>query len=101
MLVKQKIKYIQSLGQKKFRDETGMFIAEGPKLVKELLDTDASAVKEVYALKDWMEENKRSLENTTAVEITEIELERISQLATPNKVVAVMQQYDSAAPVMV
>ncbi len=101
MLIKQKIKYIQSLGQKKFRDETGMFIAEGPKLVKELLDTNAPAVKEVYAVKDWIDENKRSLEHTAVIEITGIELEKISQLTTPHKVVAIVQQYDAKAPVMV
>ena len=38
MLSKAKLKYIQSLGQKKSRDEEGVFIAEGPKLVKELLE---------------------------------------------------------------
>ena len=42
MLVKQKIKYIQTLGQKKFRQQEGLFIAEGPKLVKELLEADAA-----------------------------------------------------------
>jgi RNA methyltransferase, TrmH family len=93
MLVKQKIKYIQTLGQKKFRQQEGLFIAEGPKLVKELLEADAAAVKEVYAIKDWMDDNQQLLNKTVVTEITEIELERISQLTTPNKVVAIVQQY--------
>ena len=88
MLVKQKIKYIQTLGQKKFREEEGLFIAEGPKLVKELLEADAASVKEVYALQDWIDENKKSLNKTVIIAISEIELERISQLTTPNKVLA-------------
>ena len=33
MLVKSQVKYIQSLGHKKFRDADGVFIAEGPKIV--------------------------------------------------------------------
>ena len=33
MLGKSQAKYIQSLGQKKVRDEEGVFIAEGPKIV--------------------------------------------------------------------
>ena len=37
MLVKSKVKYIQSLGQKKFREEEQVFIAEGPKIINELL----------------------------------------------------------------
>ena len=39
MLLKSQVKYIQSLGHKKFRDEEGVFIAEGPKIVNELLFT--------------------------------------------------------------
>jgi len=95
MLVKQKVKYIQSLGQKKFRQEEGLFIAEGPKLVKELLEADATSVKEVFAVKEWMEENKKLISKTETTEISEIELEKISQLVTPNKVVAIVQQYDA------
>ena len=37
MITKNQVKYIQSLGQKKSRDEENCFIAEGPKLVNELL----------------------------------------------------------------
>lgn len=93
MLVKQKVKYIQTLGQKKFRDQEGLFIAEGPKLVKELLEADTASVKEIFAVKDWIEDNKAVLSKTIFTEITEIELEKISQLTTPNKVVAIVQQY--------
>lgn len=93
MLVKQKIKYIQTLGQKKFRQEEGLFIAEGPKLVKELLEADAAAVQEVYGLNDWIEENASLLAKTTVTTITETELERISQFSTANKVLAIVQQY--------
>ena len=94
MLVKQKIKYIQTLGQKKFREQEGLFIAEGPKLVKELLEADAIAVKEVYALKEWVDNNPVLSANIIITEISEQELEKISQLATPNKVLAIVQQYE-------
>ena len=40
MLVKSQVKYIQSLGHKKFRDADGVFVAEGPKIVSELLQSD-------------------------------------------------------------
>ena len=40
MLVKSQVKYIQSLGHKKFRDADGVFVAEGPKIVNELLESD-------------------------------------------------------------
>ena len=94
MLVKQKVKYIQTLGQKKFRQQEGLFIAEGPKLVKELLEADASMVKEVLAVKEWITDNEKILVKTAITEITETELERISQLTTPNKVLAIVRQFD-------
>ncbi len=101
MLVKQKVKYIQTLGQKKFRQQEGLFIAEGPKLVAELLEADAGSVKEVYAVKDWLDEHQKLLHKTAVTEITEIELEKISQLTTPNKVVAIVQQYGVNEPIIV
>lgn len=100
MLVKSKVKYIQSLGQKKPRDEAGVFIAEGPKLVKELLETTAGSIEEIYALQEWIEENKKLLTKTSVVEISEQELERISQLNTPNKVVAIVKKFSAGAPII-
>ncbi|MBI5856786.1 MAG: RNA methyltransferase [Sphingobacteriales bacterium] len=95
MLVKQKAKYIQTLGQKKFRQQEGVFIAEGPKLVKELLEENKAAVKEIYALKDWIDENKKLLAKTEITEITAAELEKISQLSTSNKVLALVKQFET------
>ena len=37
MLSKSKIKLIRSLEHKKFRNETGLFLAEGDKLVRDIL----------------------------------------------------------------
>ncbi|MBL0131907.1 MAG: hypothetical protein IPP43_12995 [Chitinophagaceae bacterium] len=98
MLVKSKIKDIQTLGQKKFREQEGLFIAEGPKVVSELLESGSGNVKEVFALKDWIGENKKLLSKTTVTEISEKELERISGLTTPNKVLAIVQQFDRRTP---
>ena len=57
MITKNKVKYIQSLGQKKSRDEENCFIAEGPKLVNELLTASNCRVVQVFALKEWINEN--------------------------------------------
>lgn len=98
MLVKSKVKYIQSLGQKKFRQQEGVFVAEGPKLVKELLTEHSDSVVEVFALKNWIDENKRVTINCNLSEITEAELEKISQLTTPNQVVAVVKHFNTIKP---
>ena len=100
MLVKQKIKYIQSLGQKKFREQEGLFIAEGPKIVKELLQADNANINELYAIKEWINENKEITSNNEVVEVTPIELEKISQLTTPNKVVAVVKQFNEEVKIV-
>ncbi|MEO5945768.1 MAG: RNA methyltransferase [Chitinophagaceae bacterium] len=93
MLAKSKLKYIQSLGQKKFREQEGLFIAEGPKLVNDLLEMKNAAIQEIFALKEWIEDNKKVAYSNSVVETTAIELEKISQLSTPNQVMAVIRQF--------
>lgn len=99
MLSKLKIKYIQTLGQKKFREEERLFIAEGPKLLKELILTTNTVVKEIYALKEWIETSPVIQKGTTITEVTEQELEKISQLTTPNQVLALVHQYEQRGSV--
>lgn len=91
MLSKTQVKYIQSLGHKKCRDEEGLFIAEGPKIAAELLKAGNCAVKQVYAVKDWIIENEIK-KTTSTIEVTAEELERISQLKTPNQVLLVAEK---------
>jgi TrmH family RNA methyltransferase len=94
MLGKAKAKYIQSLGQKKYRDEEGLFIAEGPKIVADLLLSAPGYVKEIYAVKEWLKENKDHPRKKVFIEVSEDELEKLSQLKTPNQVVAVIKKFD-------
>src|SRR5579871_999975 len=92
MLVKLKIKYIQSLGQKKFRDAEGVFIAEGPKIIKELLASENTRLINVFAVEEWMETNRSLIKNFSSddiVKISDSELERISFLQTPNQVLGI------------
>lgn len=93
MLVKSKLKYIQSLGQKKFRQQEGLFIAEGPKLINELLAMKSSGIIEIYALKEWIDIHKQEVDKYVVVAISEKELEKISQLTTPNQVLAIVKQF--------
>jgi TrmH family RNA methyltransferase len=96
MLSKSQVKYIQSLGHKKCRDEEGFFIAEGPKIATELLKARNCVVKQVYAVNDpitigWINENEIK-KGTTIIEITAEELERISQFKTPNRVLLIAEK---------
>jgi len=91
MLSKTKVKYIQSLGQKKFRQSEMLFIAEGIKIVEELISEIPDLIVEVFAIQEWVEPQKKINAKIPITEITQQELERISQLTTPNKVLAIIK----------
>ena len=95
MLDKSKIKYIQSLGQKKVRDEEGVFIAEGPKIIAELLASADANILQLYALHDWIEANRNDCNGVEIIEIDENDLTKISQLTTPNKVLALVKKQET------
>jgi RNA methyltransferase, TrmH family len=90
MLSKNQIKLITSLKWKKFRDQHQLFIAEGTKVVPELLKSDFN-IHSIYATKTWIRDNNYLFQNITELanliyEIDQNELEKITQLTTPNEV---------------
>jgi len=90
MLNKSEVKYIQSLSQKKFRDEEGVYLVEGPKIVGEALVAPQLGIRKVYALKEWLELNTELCKNIDCEIVADFELEKISQLKTPNQVLAIV-----------
>jgi TrmH family RNA methyltransferase len=80
-------KFVNSLWQKKYRTERGLFIIEGIKMVEELIQSDYE-VSEIYATSIWIENNP----SVECSEISEKELKSISSLKTPNEVLAVVKQ---------
>jgi TrmH family RNA methyltransferase len=95
MLVKSQVKYIQSLSQKKFRDDEGLFVAEGPKIINDLLAGHPDLMHSLFATEDWFSANQ-TLVPPSASALTHIisrqELERISFLTTPNEVLAIFRK---------
>jgi TrmH family RNA methyltransferase len=92
MLGKSQAKYIQSLGQKKVRDEAGLFIAEGPKIVSEILTMAKDEVVQLFALEEWITQNVKACAGIDTIPVSEIELGKISQMTTPNKVLATVRK---------
>ena len=89
MISLSKIKLIKSLEQKKFRDETGLFIAEGTKLVLDLLSVFQCSI--LVGTHDWLSENK----DVTATEVIEIEAREFSKISgqkSPQGVLAVFKK---------
>lgn len=95
MLNKTHTKYIQSLHHKKFRDELGEFIAEGPKVVLELLDSREFVCIYIVAVESWMEAHQQQLQQYPGPQlmaVKDFELEKISLLTTAHQVLAVFKK---------
>lgn len=93
MLSKAKIKLINQLSQKKYRQQTGLFIAEGHKTVEDMMGYFTTEY--LYYTSDYSG-NKNANESC---EVTYDELKKISRLETPQNVLAVfkMPVYEGVA----
>jgi TrmH family RNA methyltransferase len=99
MLSKKLVKDIQSLGRKKHREETGLFVAEGPKTVLELLDLIPGQIETVIATEEWSTGHRSKLQPFPLITVPEKDLEKITQLQTPNEVLIVAKQLRTIRPV--
>jgi TrmH family RNA methyltransferase len=99
MLSRNQAKYLQSLRLGKFRELNRAFIAEGLKLVDELMNSNFR-IHIIYATPTWIESHQRIIARQEFViqELTEDELKKISSLVTPNEVLAVVGYPDPAIP---
>lgn len=83
MITKAEIRLIRSLDDKRARSESGLFVAEGEKLIAELR-TSHLRVRRIFALEGIFRE-----EGATVV--TPAEMERISHLKTPSNSLALVE----------
>ena len=94
-LSKNKIKYIHSLELKKIRKEERVFLAEGPKLVGDLLGHFPCCF--LAATASWIQEHPDLRVNEIA-EVSQEDLSRASLLKTPQQVLAVFEQPQYTLP---
>jgi TrmH family RNA methyltransferase len=92
MLSKNQIKYINSLQQKKFRQEYQSFIVEGAKSVLELLRSDFE-IENLFVTNDFYKENESLLEKQPlrAEIVSQAELERIGLFSSNNAATATVK----------
>jgi TrmH family RNA methyltransferase len=83
MVAKSQLKFIKSLHQKKYRSRHGLFLAEGVKLVGDLLKAGWPPLS-LYAT-----ENLPDFPDATS--ISETQLKSVSTLVQPNKVLGVFE----------
>lgn len=99
MISKNQIKQVKALHLKKFRDEEGLFIAEGVKIVSEIIHFRPEMIECLFATEQFLQDNKASLGQVkNLVTITDSELERISTLQTPNQVLSVCKKFPVQNP---
>jgi TrmH family RNA methyltransferase len=83
-MTKAEIQFVRSLADKRMRDSEGLFIAEGDKLVEEILSSGLT-VRSLYTT-----HRDSTLRGATLIERSE--MERISQLKSANTTLAVVEQ---------
>ena len=90
MITKKEILFIKELQSKEIRNDVGMFIAEGPTIVNDLLKRGIEYYK-IYSTVDYP-----FLYNIPSVEIITVkDLERISSMKTPNSILGIFYQKPS------
>ncbi len=94
MISKAKTKYIHALQLKKNRTAERKFVAEGPKVVGDLIGTASPTL--VVATETWLADHGQALDSNTEVcEVTEEELKKVSFQQHPQQVLAVFPMYDA------
>ena len=92
MISKAKIKYIRSLELKKNRLADNVFVAEGPKVVGDLLRVMRARL--IVATQEWMSCNESECHGAEIIEVSADELRKVSFLQTPQDVLAVFNMPD-------
>lgn len=99
MISKGQIKQVKALHLKKFRDEQGLFIAEGVKIVSEIIHSHPSMIEHLFATDQFIKANASVLgKSEKTVSVNDAELERISTLQTPNQVLVVCKKFPKQNP---
>ena len=96
VISKSDIKLIRSLAIKKYRAKHGLFVAEGEKIISEMLRDEYNRtryrIRSIFSTDDW--EPPVQTQQTTfpqIVHISDKELKQCSLLSTPNKVLAIVE----------
>lgn len=99
MLTKNDIKFFKSLEKKRERDLNHLFVAEGSKLVIDIIRCGGE-VDEIFCTSSWISEQRDliSKHQLTPIIVSPSEMERITGLSSPSPVAAQFHQPDVSAP---
>ena len=88
MVSKNQIKLITGLHQKKFRNAHKLFVAEGVKVIRELLDSNFTS-EYLFATEPVFD----AVKGIEIIRISDNDLKKISALTVPNNCLAVFDRY--------
>jgi len=89
---KNKIKMIRSLADKKSRDEQGLFVAEGEKIISEMLRSNYP-IDALLASEDWIKANETRLTQVREVFAADEDIfKKVSNQSTPCEILAVVKK---------
>ena len=98
MLSHNQLKYFSSLRNKKFREEYGRFLAEGEKVVSDLLEYSQCILKAetILCLPEFLEKHdpEKLKPGIEVIPVSEKELSRISSFSTPNQAILICRKPD-------
>jgi TrmH family RNA methyltransferase len=94
MLSKSELKSIRSLHRKKYRDENGLYIAEGLKIVEEAMKNQPGSIDRIYITSRMHEllPSPSFMDTFEKIILDQTDYNRISMLKTPQGVMAIMKQ---------
>ncbi|MCZ2298326.1 MAG: RNA methyltransferase [Chitinophagales bacterium] len=95
MLSKNEVKYIQSLCHKKQRQQERVFIAEGAKIIEELLASNY-VVKKLFVTEKYLLQNRFT--NAVITEVSTQEMDKISLMDNATDVLAIVEQKPNEMP---
>ncbi|MCX6222356.1 MAG: RNA methyltransferase [Bacteroidia bacterium] len=90
MISRQKIDFIRGLARKKERGMAGCFVAEGEKLVFDLLRTTLN-LREIYCTQEGLSSIQSKRLKAEAIPVSEKEMERISAFKNPSSILALFE----------
>lgn len=98
MLSKNKIKLIQSLNRKKNRDETGLFLVEGNKMVEEALRSEFK-LEMLVCTSSFLNQNTEYSDSVNELIVTDSEsLQKASLLQNPQDALALVRHPINSRP---
>lgn len=100
MLTNNQIRFVKSLQQRKHREESGLFVVEGVKMVEELFSSEWK-IDQLYGTEQFANAHPDISNDSSFIQVSNKDLERMSGLKSSNHVLAVTEksQYDAVVNV--